>query len=235
MKRFAPSFRGAPWPDGHRVLHVYLLPALSINHELARLVAACHAAMRDYPITLLDDDHLHATVEMVADTSADHITEDERSALAIALHEHLADVPAFQVTAGSPIANKAGALLDLAPDEPLAELRQRVQAAFRQVRGPDVIQHDGGRHHISLGYAFDAADSDPLQSALRRISPSHAPFRVDAVHLLDVQFRERRHGGSAGPGAWEIFWDYLAAIPLKGRPADVEHGTMHPGAGEASA
>jgi hypothetical protein len=54
-----------------------------------------------------------------------------------------------------------------------------------------LIQHDGGRHHMSLGYSWDTASSDTLQSALRRIAPSHAPFRIAHVYLVDVQFRKR--------------------------------------------
>jgi hypothetical protein len=212
MKKFLPQFQKAPWRDGARVLHAYLVPDLSVDHELGRLTAACHEAMRPYPITLLDDGLLHTTVEMVADTTADRITTAERQDLIEALRGRLADTAPFQVTAGSPIANKAGALLDLAPDEPLVDLKGRVQDAFVEARGPEVIQHDGGRHHMSLGYSWDAADSDPLQSALRKISPSHVPFHVDRVHLLEVQFSE--HARHDGKSAWAISWDPVAVILL---------------------
>ncbi|WP_055530182.1 2'-5' RNA ligase family protein [Streptomyces graminilatus] len=215
MRKFVPQLQNAPWPDGARVLHAYLVPDLSVDHALARLAAACREAMRPYPITLLDDGLLHATVEMVADTTADRITAAERQDLVEALRGRLADMTPFQVTAGSPIANKAGALLDLGPDEPLIDLKGRVQDAFVEARGPAVIQHDGGRHHMSLGYSWDTADSDPLQSALRKISPSHVPFHVDRVHLLEVQFREHtRHGGKS---AWELSWDPVAVIRLGSR------------------
>ena len=212
MKRFTPAFRGAAWANGQKVLHVYLLPDLAVDRELDRLTDACHEAMEPYPITLLSNGLLHATVEMVADTTADRITAAEREDLVEALHKHLADVAPFQVTAGSPIANKAGALLDLFPDEPLVDLKGRVQDALVEARGPDVIQHDGGRHHLSLGYAYDMADGDPLQSALRKITPSHAPFRVTHVHVLEVAFSERPREG--GLTAWEISWDPVAVIPL---------------------
>ncbi|MFD8609702.1 2'-5' RNA ligase family protein [Streptomyces sp. NPDC059631] len=212
MQRFVPHFRVAPWADGQRVLHVYLLPDLAVDRELDRLAGACHAAMEPYPIALLEGGRLHATVEMVADTTADRITAAEREDLVEALRTHLADVTPFQVTAGSPIANKAGALLDLSPDEPLLDLRGHVQDALVEARGRDVLQHDGGRHHMSLGYAYDTADGDPLQSALRKITPSHVPFRVTHAHLLDVTFHERPRDG--GMTAWEISWSPVAAIPL---------------------
>lgn len=212
MKKFIPQFQGAPWRDGARVLHAYLLPDLTVDHELAQLAASCRQAMDPYPITLLNDGLLHATVEMVADTTADRIAAGERQDLVEALRKHLAGTAPFQVTAGSPIANKAGALLDLSPDDPLVDLKGRVQDAFVESRGLEVIKHEGGRAHMSLGYSFDTADSDPLQSELRKITPSHVPFHVDQVHLLDVQFRECVRGNRGT--AWEIAWDSVAVIPL---------------------
>ncbi|MFG3112884.1 hypothetical protein ACGF4C_00630 [Streptomyces sp. NPDC048197] len=216
MRKFAPQFAGTPWRDGARVLHAYLLPDLTVDQDLAQLVRACREAMKPYPITPLSDGLIHVTVEMVADTTADHITGDDREALTAALRKHLYDAVPFRVLAGSPIANKAGALLDLSPDAPLADLKGRVREAFREARGPETIQHDGGRHHMSLGYSWDTASSDTLQSALRRITPSHAPFHVTCVHLLDVQFRERAH--DRGTAAWEISWEPVATIPLGASP-----------------
>ncbi|MGW1158860.1 hypothetical protein ACWD48_11670 [Streptomyces sp. NPDC002519] len=207
-----PHFQGASWPDGARVLHAYLLPDLAVDRELAQLAAACHEAMAPYPIALLKNGLLHATVEMVADTTADRIPAAEREELAEALRKHLADVVPFQVAAGSPIANKAGALLDLSPDEPLVDLKGHVQNALVEARGREVLQHDGGRHHMSLGYSYNTADGDPLQSALRKIAPSHVPFHVAHVHLLEVAFHERPREGSLT--AWEISWDPVAVIPL---------------------
>ncbi|MDX5569100.1 hypothetical protein PYK79_45565 [Streptomyces sp. ID05-04B] len=212
MKKFTPQFRGGAWSDGLEVLHVYLLPDLTVDRELAQLTASCHEAMAPYPITLLTGGLLHTTVEMIADTTADRISAAERQDLVEALHKHIGDLAPFQITAGSPIANKAGALLDLAPDEPLIDLKGHVQDALIEARGPDVIQHDGGRHHMSLGYSWDTANSDPLQSALRRISPSHVPFHVSQVHLLEVGFDERPRDN--GKTAWEISWNSVAVIPL---------------------
>lgn len=161
------------------------------------------------------------TVEMVADTTADHITADERGALVAALNKHLGYTSPFQVTAGSPIANKAGALLDLSPDAPLVDLKGHVQDALVEARGPEVLQHDGGRLHMTLGNSHDTADSDPLQSALRKFDPGHVPFDVRQVHLLEVAFHERPRGN--GKTAWEISWDPVAVIPLGLRLTSTQH------------
>lgn len=213
MRPFVPHFQGTPWPDGLSVLHVYLLPDLATNPELAQLVTACRQAMRPYPILMQNDQQLHITLEMVADTSSAAIGPAERENLTEALRKHLASVPPLRVMAGSPIANKAGAVLDLSPDEPLMDLTDRVREAITETRGPEAIQHPNGRPHMSLGYSWDVSDSDPLQSALRSISPSHAPVTVTDVHLLDVRWSLHPHEGTR---AWDISWDHLASVPLRG-------------------
>ncbi|WP_405738829.1 hypothetical protein OG422_01675 [Streptomyces sp. NBC_01525] len=70
------------------------------------LQVACHNAMRPYPTSLLTS-HLHVTLEMVTDTTADQIGPDERHGLTEHIKQHLRGAEAFQVTAGSPIANRA--------------------------------------------------------------------------------------------------------------------------------
>ncbi len=217
MKKFVPHFQGAPWPDGARVLHVYALPApdaLGAGAKLANLVGACREAMTPHPITALEDGLLHCTIEMVADTTAERIGPAERAELAGALRDHLTGSAPLTVRAGSPITSRAGAFLDLGPDEGLVDLRERVRDAVRAVRGADALQHDGGRAHMSLGYAWAEGDSDPLQGALRRISPSHADFHVGSLHLLEVGFRTVPRG--AGATGWEISWEPVAQIALGG-------------------
>ncbi|WP_188302200.1 2'-5' RNA ligase family protein [Streptomyces sp. CBMA123] len=212
MEKFVPKFQRSPWPDGARVLHVYAVPNLQVDHQLARLVGECRKAMLPFPITPIGDGTLHCTLEMVADTTADKITAEERGALLGALRKHLADAGPLEITAGSPVANRVGAFLDLSPDDGLLDLRERVRAAIREVRGPGALLHDGGRPHISLGYSWATASSDELQTALRRISPSHAPVHVSGVQLLDVQFRQ--HSRPNGQTAWELSWELVAELPL---------------------
>ncbi|MFD5088592.1 hypothetical protein ACFWOG_39055 [Kitasatospora sp. NPDC058406] len=218
MEKFVPRFQGAPWPDGARVLHVYAVPDVRSNGPLARLVGACRSAMSSYPITPIGDDTLHCTVEMIADTTADRITADERDDLVAALRKHVAATGPLEVTAGSPIANRFGAFLDLSPDDGLVELRERVRDAIREVRGPGALLHNGGRHHISLGYAWAEASSDALQTALRSLAPSHARLRFTGLRLLDVQFRLSPRPD--GESAWELSWEPVADIPLAGGSGD---------------
>ncbi|MCC9309153.1 hypothetical protein LN042_19040 [Kitasatospora sp. RB6PN24] len=223
MERFIPQYQGTPWIDGASVLHVYACPQLEHEPALARLVGACRDAMRPFPITVMGDDTLHCTIEMVADTTADKISAEERGALVAALREHVASIGPVQVTLGSPIANRTGALLDVAPDEGLLALRERVREAIRSVRGPGALLHDGGRLHVSLGYSWAEGSSDALQTALRQISPSHAVVRFTDLHLLDVQFQQRPRAN--GASAWELSWQPVATIALPGPAAGDPQGT----------
>ncbi|NEB01889.1 hypothetical protein [Streptomyces sp. SID13726] len=91
-------------------------------------------------------------------------------------------------------------------------LQNLVRAALWKARDTSAIAHEGGRGHASLGYAYDSADSDPLQSALRRISPSHAPLTVSRMHLLDVCWTA--HPRTDGGVRWEMDWDPVATFPL---------------------
>ncbi|GLV88688.1 hypothetical protein Slala04_01420 [Streptomyces lavendulae subsp. lavendulae] len=214
MEKFTPKFQGKSWPNAARVLHVYACPDLHADRQLARLVGACYDAMRPFPITPMADGTLHCTIEMVADATSDKITAEERAELVTALRAHLSGTGPLDVLAGSPVANRFGAFLDLTPDDALVELREHVRDAIREVRRPGALLHDGGRLHVSLGYAWAEASSDALQAVLRRISPSHAPFRFGTVQLLDVLFQQQPRPD--GETAWELSWEPVAAIALTG-------------------
>ncbi|MCZ0990427.1 2'-5' RNA ligase family protein [Streptomyces diastatochromogenes] len=217
MERFTPCFQGRPWADGMEVIHAYLLPQAGVDEELLALAHACRPALLDYPIDpaypaqAADPGELHVTIEMVADAPTAEISRNEQQALIEALHGELADVERFETEVGPPIGNRAGALLDVWPDAQAVALQGRVRAAIRTARGAAALQHDGGRLHMSLGYSYDSANSDSLNSRLRAITPRRAPLQVDIVHLLNVRFAINRD-----TGGWRLTWEPLAAIPLGG-------------------
>lgn len=217
MELFTPHFQGKPWVDGMEVIHAYLLPRVGIDDELLALAHAFRPALLDYPIDPAypaqagDPGELHVTIEMVADAPTAEISREEQQALVNALHKELADVAPFDTEVGPPIGNIAGAVLDVWPDDQAVVLQERVRAAIRTTRGDAALQHVGGRLHMSLGYSYDAANSDPLNSQLRAITPRRAPLRVDTVHLLNVHFAI-----APDTGGWRMTWEPLAEIPLGG-------------------
>lgn len=211
MKAFTPAFRGQDWQSGAGALHLYVRPEPG-DQEFHDLAAASRAVLGDYPIWCVPDDLVHITVEMDAAAPSDGISPAERTSLIAALKDRLTRIEPFTVLCGSPLANRTGAILDTYPDQGLVALRNLVRSSLRDVHDTSAIAHEGGRGHASLGYAYDSADSDPLQSALRRISPSHAPLTVSNLHLLDVRWTA--HPRPDGGVRWEMDWDPVAVLRL---------------------
>lgn len=211
MKQFVPTFRGQDWESGAGALHLYVRPEPG-DREFHDLAAACHEVLGDYPIWCVPDDLVHITVEMDAAAPSTDISTAERTRLIAALKDRLTRIEPITVLCGSPLANRTGAILDTYPDQGLVALRNLVRSALWEVHDTSAIAHEGGRGHASLGYAYDSADSDPLQSALRRVSPSHAPLTVSKLHLLDVRWTA--HPRPDGGARWEMDWDPVAVLPL---------------------
>ncbi|MFJ1757253.1 2'-5' RNA ligase family protein [Kitasatospora sp. NPDC088134] len=219
MEQFRPVFRGRPWSAdrlgpgmGARALHVYAVPDLSVDRDLAALVAGCREAMAGHPILPAPDEFLHLTLDMVSARYSDLIGAADRARLTAALQARLAHTDAFTVTLGSPLAGRAGALLDIHPDTDVDALHHRIRETVDAVV-PSDLHHLVPPVHMSLGYSYDSGDSDRLQSALRRVRPGHATMTVTGVQLVDVLFRQVPAPG--GRRAWELSWNTLATIPLR--------------------
>lgn len=218
MEQFVPNFQGRPWRSGAQALHIYAVPDLTVDHDLGQLLGECRAAAKDFPILLAEDRFLHLTLEVAAGTS-ETISTAQRTDLTGALLESLAQFPAFTVTLGSLLAGRAGCLLDVHPDHDVDALHRVIRRAV-QATVPSDYNYPVAPVHMSIGYSHGAGDSDRLQSAVRRIRPGHATMTVDSVQLVDVLFRTVSPQGSpAGEGeAWDLSWDHVATVPLKGIP-----------------
>ncbi|MEZ0094976.1 2'-5' RNA ligase family protein [Streptacidiphilus sp. EB129] len=228
MEKFIPSFRGAPWPDGSdpdapeastRVLHVYAVPDLAVDRELAVLVGECRAAMKGYPILPADDVFLHLTLEVVSVGTSDTVTAEQRVSLVEALLVALAKVDAFTLDLGSPLAGRNGALMDVHPDAEVDALHRVIRCAVQNTV-PSDFHYPVAPVHMSLGYSFADGSSDKLQSALRRIRPSHATMTVASVQLVDVLFRQVPVGD--GQQAWDLSWDHVATCRFSIPVANVD-------------
>ncbi|MCX4666466.1 2'-5' RNA ligase family protein [Streptomyces sp. NBC_01381] len=215
MKKWTPSFQSRQWRDGMRVRHVYALPESNTDTELLALVEACRSSMASYPIDLQRDDLLHITIAMDTSVPADQMSQQDTVVFVAALRKELAGIPAFRVMCGPPIANKAGAVLDVFPNDELDGLQGLVWKALLDARGPSAVLYETGRPHASIGYSYDAADSDPLQSTLRAITPRHAAWTVSRVHVLDVAYHHNKLPD--GRSAWQMSWERVAEIGLRSR------------------
>ncbi|GAA3636583.1 hypothetical protein GCM10022223_63810 [Kineosporia mesophila] len=161
------------------------MPDLAGDADLAALFGSCRRALEGFPIAPVADEALRVTLAQVGDAPAAQIGAGEREALLEVLRARLREVRPLEILAGSPLAYATGALCDL-EDEPLQDLIGIVRSVIRDLRGTEADTFHPGVTHLTLGYAFAEASTDDLARRLRRVRPSHARMRIDALHLLEV-------------------------------------------------
>ncbi|NNH73719.1 hypothetical protein HLB23_28350 [Nocardia uniformis] len=197
-----------PWPEAVTLLQFYAPVDLSLpaNHELAELISRWRAAVLDEPITLLDSDYLHVTLECVTDRVAADIPAGERAGLVEAVHRALDGVPAYLGRAGSCYCYRSGPLIDVSPAAPLTtDIHRRLRGAVQSVRGPDSTAFPVSKAHVSLGYGTATTDSDPINKKLRQIDPAGAPLYLPRVELVEVAIDQ---------AAGQLTWETLESFPL---------------------
>jgi len=169
------------------VLQVYAPIDLTINRELAGMIAKARRAMQGAPVALVEDRFLHTTIDVVAGVTADLVPQAERDELAAALGSRLATVPAYHGSAGSCLAYVSGPVIDVSPAAALREVQSAVRHVIRRVRGESACTWSQAKPHISLGYCPTQTGSDPWGRKLRQIDPNHVPLHITSVALVDVR------------------------------------------------
>lgn len=210
VKRYEFKLGGRPWPGDAAVLHFYAPIDLTLpdNRALAELISRWREVIGEYPITLLDDHDLHCTLEVVTDKRAHEIPAVQRRQLADAARQALVGVPAYRGSVAGCLSYSSGAIVDVSPAAPLTtEIHQRLRRAVQAVRGPDSTQSIISKAHISLGYATEDADSDPIQKHLRTVDPSIAPLYIPEVQLVEV---------SVDKATGKLTWETVETISLDG-------------------
>ena len=209
MKAFEFKRGSEAWPVGETLLHVYALPDLHQDQQLAELIRGCRRASAGYPLTYVEDPWLHITVAQITDAVGRSTLADERQQLASELQNALESVDPFTVTIGSCLSYGSGLIFDVWPDGQMERLTNVVESVVERVRGPEATRYDTGVAHLTLAYASGDADSDEIQRKLRRVRPSHAPMTIRSVHLVDV---------ASDPDAKTITWTPPVAEIVLGQP-----------------
>ncbi|HWU07012.1 MAG TPA: hypothetical protein VN520_11620 [Streptomyces sp.] len=222
MKPFVFQQGQNSWEKGS-LLHAYVTVDLGRNPELADLVRGVRAATADDPLTHVGDQWLHITLYQLSQKPAADIPTGKRQTLAAELNRQLLPVEPFTITVGSPLAYGTGIIFDLSPDQPLNALRTATTRAFETVFGEDATLYDTGVPHLTESYATDEVTLEhfhQIHRRLRRVRPSHAPLRVEAVDLVDV---------TADPVNKTITWERVAPpVPLADRSRAPEGSTQTP-------
>jgi hypothetical protein len=170
--------------------------------------------MEPFLIIRITDGRLHITRDVVTDAAADEVSEQERTDLEKALRERLAGVGPFSVEVGSTIVHRNCVLVDSRPDEGAWPHWRNGSAArstpYAELSPPTSIPECST---MSAGYPAADVDTDAVAPLLRRIRPSHALLRGNAVHLVEV-FWSLVPTPVAGVRGWSIDWTPVAEIPL---------------------
>ena len=205
MKPFAFRHGTGKWPAGETLLHVYAIPDLARNPELAKLAQGCRDALAPYPLTMVEDRWLHRTLMQIADKFGARYSAAERAELAAALRSDLAGFGAFDLTIGSCLAQNTVVMFDVHPDERIGALAKRVHDTVGRVRGAGALAYDAGIPHMTIGYANGEADNADIQRDLRRVRPGHAVMTIAAVQFVEV---------TVDADAKTVTWSLLETIPL---------------------
>jgi hypothetical protein len=132
---------------------------------------------------------LHTTIQGVA--FVDALPPNAPEALAAAMAEALADVPAPKVELAPPVIGAEGVFLPMRPAEGLARVRDVVREAIRQrlaLQDPYVLPGQSGAFdpHVSLAYANDAFPTAEVRRRLDGVGHRSTPLTVGRVSLLVV-------------------------------------------------
>ncbi|MFE0776907.1 2'-5' RNA ligase family protein [Streptomyces sp. NPDC058861] len=214
-KPFQPKAGASPWPPGSTLLHVYAVPDWSDPHhqELLDLVTGISKVLdaAKVPIRPVPRRWLHLTIDQIAVPTAS-ISQEDRDRLIAELRSRLAALPPVEVQIGSALSYPTGVICDVHPDKELAAMHAVVQDVVRDVLGAEAATYPWSPPHLTLGYAHAETDNDALQRRLRRVRPSHATLRLNALDLVDVS-------ANTGGSAPTITWHEVASLPLHTGPA----------------
>ena len=203
------------WRPGETRLHVYALPTRAEQPSLLRLVDQAGAVCARFADTNVPvrEEWLHATVRMVS-LDAREIEPARRTFLAESLAASVADLSPFTLHVRDLVATDAGVMLafddndDAAgggPEGPWQRMSARVRDAIGRSCGPEALGFDPKPPHVSLTYCSRATDSAPIQEALLAVPHAGEPFRVSALHLVDVVQNADAH---------TYTWRHLARVQL---------------------
>lgn len=209
MKPFTFRHGQDLWGKDLSLLHAYVTVDLGQNPELGELIRGIRAATAGDPLAHVGDEWFHITLYQLSQKPASEIPADQRQALVTELTEQLRAFAPFTITVGSPLPYGTGLIFDLGPDEPLNALRTATTRAFEITRGADATVYETGVLHLTESYATAEVTLDHfhrIHRRVRRVRPSHAPLRIDAVELVEV---------SADAREKTITWEPVAPpIPL---------------------
>jgi 2'-5' RNA ligase len=164
-------------------------------HRLARV----YQDRLDAPnLDLVPLEWLHLTMQGVG--FVDEVSEEDAEAIASAAQARCAKLEPFTCTLGPARVASEAVMLDVAPTEPVHELRKVLRAAVAQVWSADRVPETGKEFipHMSLAYSNTVAWAAPVVTLIEGVSAPPANMTVTAAQLLMLHRDARVY-------QWEVF------------------------------
>ncbi|UGT59774.1 2'-5' RNA ligase family protein [Nocardia asteroides] len=133
-------------------------------------------------------DGLHITVQGIGFT--DTVAASDADRIIDAARRSLAELPRFTITVGPPIIDSETIQLPIADPGPLSAVRNRLQDAIAEVRGPAKVPEQGSafRPHLTVSYSTGVAPIEELRKKLEadRLAGYTVTDVVAEVSLIEL-------------------------------------------------
>jgi 2'-5' RNA ligase len=195
------------WPAGREDFHWHVLPGPAAAREcLSRQYQEVTSAPGLAPVPGV---WMHITVQHVAPVT--EVSTSEIKQITALVRDACAQIAPFAVTACRAEAWPTALVCPIRPGAPLRHLWQVTTSAAARVTGGRISTVPGVYHpHLSLAYAHDHVEHEPVKAWLSDATASEVALPVTRLVLV-AQQHDRRH----------ITWRLVDEIPLtEPRPAE---------------
>lgn len=171
-------------PDVHRYANHY-------RHVLAGLDG----------LDPIPDRWLHLTTQGIG--FVEDVPAENLDAITAVVSSRLSNMPAFEITFGTPVVDPEAILVPVDPAEPVRRLRKELRAAINEVMGAVPEAEDGFNPHVSIGYSNQEGPSEPFAAAIATADVTPAKALISHADLIVIHRDHRMYE-----------WTTVAQVPL---------------------
>jgi 2'-5' RNA ligase len=182
------------WRPGWRVGRTFYTWHLTFDHapDVHRL-AADYEAVLDIPgLDVVPPRWLHLTMQGVGFT--DEVSTADVDAIAEAARRRLAELEPFELTLGPTVPDPEVVRLEVAPGDPVANVRDAIRAGIADVWGAHRVPETGAGFipHVSLAYSSATGPAEPILRAAEsaQVEPATATITEAQMIVLNRDQRE---------------------------------------------
>lgn len=178
------------WRSGHRPGRPFYTWHLTFEgqHDLHRLVADYHEALRDVPgLDLVSIPWLHITVQGVG--FIDEVPDADRDVIIEAVSRRLASIPAPTLTFHHVTIRPEAIALYPNPTEPIHTIRFQIREAIAEVWGTDHVPETVTDYqpHLSTAYVNSQAEPSRIAEAISAKNVDPARLALTSTSFIAIQ------------------------------------------------